>query len=1240
MKLDTPLDYALFQLSPKRSRCELFVSSDGSTEKLASGLLKPFVANLKVAEEQVASAARSIKLEVGRRRNEETWFTKGTVERFVRFVSTPEVVELVNTFDAEMSQLESARRIYSQGAGDQLSGGGGSGVIATDDATKKELLRAIDVRLVAVQQDLSNACARAIAAGFDIDSVSDLQMFADRFGAHRLNDACGKFISIRERRPDLPWKSGSHDRAIRSSYGSDMSIDDDDPPSPSPHQEPATCQQPKSLRLERDGGELKNPNETVPENDGKNESSITPEPIPSSQHTRRLSVQDRISLFENKQKESSGGKPVVVTKSVELRRLSSDVSSSGAAAAAEKAVLRRWSGASDMSIDLTSEKKNVESPLCTPSSSIAISNSNDDTLKTVKPEMKIIPSLVRVGDGGLKEGSFNNPNSNLGSSESDGLKDKGSNKTQSSSFISKTEDQEITEDKFKTLSGSENEGMVRLNDQEKLTGSHSFEELSGGPHKHISANPLTRARPSGNKIGGHVEVPNQRNDSLSKDESVMQARLESGVFAGSRIREAFAARYNGIEGDSSSAHQDVRLVVETEGFKKKESHTSSIEDSEPERMISNRQRSAAEHTKKTQVKHYESSFSGNNRTPSFHKGVTEAQEGFDSFSTPPPEQAQIIRQSKGNQELNDELKVKANELEKLFAEHKLRGPGDQFNSSNKGKSGDTQPTVNSKKKTKVDAAPVVKTIESQNSGDALNNNFSELSVSEGSRGKSYDRYMQKRDAKLKEEWGSNRVEKEARLKSLQDSLERNRSEMKGKFLDSADRQDSVSSARQRAERLRSYNSRSFSKKEQQHLDFGDSEEDDEPQGKKLLLNNRSLQSSIPRTLAAPVPRSATKISTNNSGKRRMQPENPLAQSVPNFSDLRKENTKPSHGGSKVTRLQTRNYARSKSTAEEAALVKEDKSRRSQSLRKNSENQSEFKEMSPLDPDGVALKPIKIDEEIQKSVGTRPFLKKGSRASFVSQASIARQKASVGSDPINNVEENDNMPSESDDFVSTVKDEGDEEFETLQTEVDNGETELVNSGSENGDDILTFSHVDKALGSSQIPTEINPSIPVESMQDWPGESPISWNSRSQNPFSYPNEISDVDASVDSPLGSPASWNLHSLNQIETDAARMRKKWGTAGKSMLVAHSSSNSSRKDMTRGLKRFLKFGRKTRGSENLVDWISATTSEGDDDTDDGRDVANRSSEDLRKSRMGFSQAKPSDDCFNENEFFNESGDL
>lgn len=417
------------------------------------------------------------------------------------------------------------------------------------------------------------------------------------------------------------------------------------------------------------------------------------------------------------------------------------------------------------------------------------------------------------------------------------------------------------------------------------------------------------------------------------------------------------------------------------------------------------------------------------------------------------------------------------------------------------------------------------------------------------------------------------------------------------------------------------------------------------QGKTHLPVNRSSLST-PRTSAAPVPRSAVKNSTISSGKRRMLPDNPLAQSVPNFSDMRKENTKPFGAN---TRSQVRSYARSKSSNDEAAVVREDKSRRSQSLRKSSANPSDFREMSPMDSDGVVSTPINFNGEIQKNVVTKPFLKKGSRKSFVAQSSIAREKASGVSEPIHNEEENCDMESGPEEFLSTVDDEGEEELESLKTEgqdvSDNGELkqglepdDSVNSGSENGDSALTFSLVDQALGSKlPIPSSFHP---VESMPDWSGESPVSWNSHSQHPFSYPHEMSDIDQSADSPGGSPASWNSHSLNQIETDSSRMRKKWGTAQKPMLVVHSSNNLPRKDMTRGFKRLLKFGRKSRGSESLVDWISATTSEGDDDTEDGRDPANRSSEDLRKSRMGFSHAQASEDSFNEYEYFNESGNL
>ncbi|KAI3783106.1 hypothetical protein L2E82_13168 [Cichorium intybus] len=109
-----------------------FLINKSNTEKIASGSVKPFVNHLKVAEEQFASSLQSIKLEVENHRYTEKWFTEGTLEKFVRFVSTPEVLELVATFDAEMSQLEAAHKIYSQ-----------------------ELLRAIDVRLATLKKDLS-----------------------------------------------------------------------------------------------------------------------------------------------------------------------------------------------------------------------------------------------------------------------------------------------------------------------------------------------------------------------------------------------------------------------------------------------------------------------------------------------------------------------------------------------------------------------------------------------------------------------------------------------------------------------------------------------------------------------------------------------------------------------------------------------------------------------------------------------------------------------------------------------------------------------------------------------------------------------------------------------------------------------------------------------------------------------------------------------------------------------------
>ncbi|KAK7275540.1 hypothetical protein RIF29_16659 [Crotalaria pallida] len=1266
MKSDTLLDYAVLQLSPKRSRCELLVSSDGNTQKLSSGLVKPFLTHLKVAEEQAALAAQSIKLEIGKQKNVETWFTKGTLERFVQFVGTPEVLEMVNTFDAEMSQLEAARRIYSQGAGDQRAdsqGGNGTGAIAAADATTKELLRAIDVRLGAVRQDLSTSCARASASGFNPHTISQLQRFAQCFHAHRLNEACTKYMSLYERRPDLiPWNQGGDDRDLRSSVGSDMSIDTDDGTHLGPHHPEAqaeahppdppklsTWQQPKPFATFQRRSSNINVNQKGEANDDSNKKDESPGPSESSSMTpasgpaaRRLSVQDRINLFENKQKENSSGtgsgsgpKPVVVGKSVELRRMSSDVSLS-----TEKSVLRRWSGISDMSIDVSSEKKDNDSPLCTPSS---------------------VSSVSQTKSNGEEDKDHNNDtisNSNFEVVRTD----QGS--SQESSKVSIFDQEERTSEVH--LKSSEVVGM-------------KTSQLSSGV---VTTSIMPDVKSSGAREGGmrnHVVAAPSLNRGSQGHSRSRSAQFEGGV--GVKLREGSGRGESGQSVAATSTTQPrLRSFIgdlEESSFSSKQQKG---EDSEVLKMKyqkpqpGGREQIGKLHGKRDEIRGFV------DESSKLNLPGKEVPESWDNnslaTSTAPPEQVQRVRQSKGNQGLHDELKMKADELEKLFAEHKLRVPVDQSGSARRiepadahveqgvnsqyGRPGVVESTpplpsrntalersASSSNAANFDAKPLVKTMDSHEYDDALQKSFSDLSFGDDSRGKYYEKYMKKRNAKLKEDWSSNRAEKEARMKAIQDSLEQSRAELEAKFSGSINRQGSALGAN-RAEKLRYF--KSNVKRDQHPIDSLQNDEDEDlsefseekiyatSRQSRKNLTNRHIPSGQPRATATSISRS--------SGRRR---DNPLAQSVPNFSDLRKENTKPSSGVSKTTRLQVRNYARSKSTTEETQSIQEEKPKRTQSLRKSSANPAEFKDLPPLNSDGVVLTPLRFDMD-QTDLGPydqspRSFLKKGNSTGSGSAGNAVRKKDSVASGTQKN-EEFEELESEVGDSLHMAT----EEQVVIETMAikgsaynNNGKVRLSqeseksgNSGSEIGDSTRSLSQVDPISMGGMTTTFPSTFNSVGSLQDSPVESPEAWNSHMRHPFSYPHESSDIDASVDSPIGSPASWNSHSLTQVENDAARMRKKWGSAQKPFLVANTSQNQPRKDVTRGFKRLLKFGRKSRGSESLVDWISATTSEGDDDAEDGRDLANRSSEDLRKSRMGFSHGHPSDDSFNESELFND----
>lgn len=1130
MKSDTPLDYAAFQLSPKRSRCELFVSSGGNTEKLASGLLKPFVTHLKVAEEQVALALQSIRLEVDRHKNVESWFTKGTLERFVRFVSTPEVLELVSTLDAEMSQLEAARRIYSQGSSDQLSGGGKS---TGADATKKELLRAIDVRLATVKQDLATSCARAEAAGFNHETVADLQLFAERFGATRLNQAASKYVSLYHTRPDL---FNNSDQPIHH------------------HPPTTTAQPPKSLSssptfpLTRAAASTTQVS-TVHADDSvfvKEEGGGGEDP-PAQTSSRRLSVQDRINLFENKQKEvapatGSGSKPAVTKP--ELRRLSSDVSQSHSPPPPPLVVLRRWSGASDF-VDLTADRK----------------DNQKDTPTDVRTSSTI---QVTVSSSSVKS------EESVGSNQP-------TEKTRSLTSLNKSED---VSSEFPVKPGSS-----------LIDSFRGCQVKSVGPSEHGADAGL---REESDLATMTLRAPPKKDSGYP------------GGGSGSKIQEAFAAsQQRRLEVGLLRSQPKLNTSSESEEVRKNEEEQ--IVESGPGKLKFQKQ----------VLKDDSGYVYGYSSTPPSGK-LYQGRYGPIMPMEDSTEQVQRSRQLKGNQELNDELQMKANELEKLFAEHKLRVPGDQPNPTRQNKASDVetdQITRLSFRKQVADPVPEQQ-FESPvpvTETDDQNRNYllPEVGFSDDSRGNLYVSYMKKRDTRLRELWDSNRAEKEARMKAMHDSLERHTTEMKAKLSWS---ENSVSSAQRRAERLRSFNARSALKRDELQDDGALSEFSElKPSGFGGV--SRNIQGKKP---SPTIPRSATKLASSGSGRRRAQPDNPLAQSVPNFSDLRKENTKPYSAASKAAaRSQLRNYTRSRSTNEEVPSVKEEKSRRSQSLRKSGLTSLESSEgVNEEQGEGGRMKFSKTVEPPKR------FLRKNTGIGPGSGSVIAKMKASMVSEAIMNNEEEYVEP-------NVIKDDGEEELDAMETEdqdvVDGVESRmspesetLINSGSENGNTSQSFSQVDQTCSVAELlPATVNSAFLV---QESPGESPMSWNSRTNYRFSYAHEASDADADADaSPIRSPASWNLQE--------ARMRKKWGMAQKPT----SSGFQSRKDMTKGFKRLLKFGRKGRNTESLADYISATTSEGDDDTEDGRDPANRSSEDLRKSRMGYSQPEVS---FNESHFY------
>ncbi|KAA3486735.1 ABC transporter D family member 2, chloroplastic [Gossypium australe] len=235
MDLRTRLDYVLFQLTPTRTRylffffscelrCELVIFAGKESEKLASGLLDPFISHLKTAKDQISKGGYSITLRpVGLT---PPWFTKATLQRFVRFVSTPEVLERFVTVEREIEQIENSIQSNAAGATETdgtesvISGNfqntfsssksngefNGTGDAVQEENSKVRLQRVLETRKKVLSKEQAMAYARALVAGYGPDHIEDLLSFADAFDASRLREACLNFMELCKRKnEDRVW---------------------------------------------------------------------------------------------------------------------------------------------------------------------------------------------------------------------------------------------------------------------------------------------------------------------------------------------------------------------------------------------------------------------------------------------------------------------------------------------------------------------------------------------------------------------------------------------------------------------------------------------------------------------------------------------------------------------------------------------------------------------------------------------------------------------------------------------------------------------------------------------------------------------------------------------------------------------------------------------------------------------------------------------------------------------------
>ncbi|KAJ3682937.1 hypothetical protein LUZ60_013164 [Juncus effusus] len=183
------LDYAIFNISSSQNRYDSIICGRGKTEKFVSGPLAPLSLFLQDAKEFKSSSSNgSFKLQFKENIRDSSWFNKSILARFLHAVNSTDMVKSAEAILNEMSQLEETRKFHLS-----LYSKANTGAV-TSEATKNELIRALDLRLTALNEETAVAFIRSLGSNLYSNEISNLSSFLLHFCPQDLRNLLSNHI--------------------------------------------------------------------------------------------------------------------------------------------------------------------------------------------------------------------------------------------------------------------------------------------------------------------------------------------------------------------------------------------------------------------------------------------------------------------------------------------------------------------------------------------------------------------------------------------------------------------------------------------------------------------------------------------------------------------------------------------------------------------------------------------------------------------------------------------------------------------------------------------------------------------------------------------------------------------------------------------------------------------------------------------------------------------------------------